>query len=123
MTTTNEMQNMTCAMTIVLKPRLIFRLRNSASSEAPRTTSGVAIGRKIVRLVAVRPRNRCRASAKAIIVPSTVAIRVASTPIFRLLPRAGQTSGPPHGFFHLSRVNPRQAMLDLPESLNEKTSV
>ena len=52
----------------------IRRLRNSASSEAPSTTSGVAIGRKISRLVAARPRNRCRASANAIIVPRTVAI-------------------------------------------------
>jgi hypothetical protein len=52
-----------------------------------------------------------------------VAIRVASRPIFRLLPRAGQTSGAPQGFFHLSRVNPRHAMLDLPELLNEKASV
>ena len=37
------------------------------------TTSGVAIGRKISRLVPARPRNRCRTSANAIRVPSTVA--------------------------------------------------
>ena len=37
------------------------------------TTSGVAIGMKISRLVAARPRNRWRASANATSVPSTVA--------------------------------------------------
>ena len=123
MTTTNEMQNITWAMTMVPKPRLTPRLRNRASSEAPSTTSGVAIGRKMVRFVAVRPRNRCRASAKAIIVPRTVATSVARTPIFRLFARAGQTSGAPHGFFHLSRVKPFQEMFDLPESLNENANV
>ena len=117
------MQNITWAMTMVQKPRLILRLRKRASSEAPRTTSGVAIGRKMVRLVVVRPRNRCRARANAIMVPSTVSARVASRPILRLLPRAGQTSGAPHGFCHFSSVKPFQAMLDLPESLKEKTSV
>ena len=76
-----------------------------------------------MRLVVARPRNRCRARANATIVPSTVATRVASRPILRLLPRAGQTSGAPHGFFQLSSVKPCQAMLDLPESLKEKTSV
>ena len=76
-----------------------------------------------MRLVAVRPRNRCRASAKATIVPSTVAISVASRPIFRLFASAVQTSGAPHGFFHFSRVKPCQARLDLPESLNENTNV
>ena len=37
------------------------------------TTSGIAIGRKISGLVGARPRKRWRTSAKAIIVPSTVA--------------------------------------------------
>ncbi len=57
---------------------------NSASSEEPITTSGVAIGRKISRLVADRPRNRCRTSANATRVPSAVANTVARNPICRL---------------------------------------
>ena len=44
-------------------------------------------------VVAVRPRNRCRASAKATIVPRTVAMTVATRPIFSaLLDRASQRS-------------------------------
>jgi hypothetical protein len=39
------------------------------------------------------------------------------------LPKAVQTSGAPHGFFQLSNVKPFQTRLDLPESLNEKTTV
>ena len=41
------------------------------------TTSGVAIGRKMTRFDAARPRNECRTSANAISVPSTVARIVA----------------------------------------------
>ena len=48
------------------------------------TTSGVAIGRKISRLEAPRPRNECRTRAKAIRVPSTVASIVAVKLIARL---------------------------------------
>ena len=122
-TTTKLMQNMTCAMTMVVVPSARPMFRKSASSDAPSTTSGVAIGRKIVRLVAVRPRNRCRASANATIVPSTVAMTVASSPIFRLFTSAGHTSGAPHGLAHFSVVKPRQLRLDLRESLNEKAKV
>ena len=56
-TTTNEMQNITCAMKIVQKPVATPRLRNSASSDAPSTISGVDIGRKMSRFVAPRPRK------------------------------------------------------------------
>ena len=84
-------------MTIVQKPGSSPMLRNSESSEAPSTTSGVAIGRKISRLVADRPRNRCLASANATIVPSRVAATVASRPILRLFTSAPQTCGAPHG--------------------------
>ena len=78
---------MMCATRIDQKPRLPDRpaLVNSASSEEPITTSGVAIGRKISRLVAARPRNRCRTSANATSVPRTVAPTVARKPICRLV--------------------------------------
>jgi hypothetical protein len=122
-TTTKLMQNMMWAITMVQKPSGTPALRKSASSDAPSTTSGVAIGRKISRLVDARPRNRWRASANAIIVPRTVDARVASAPILRLLTRALQTSGAPHGLDHFSVVKPRQFRLDLPESLNENTNV
>ena len=46
---------------------------NSASSDEPITISGAAIGRKITRLAAERPRNRCRTSANAARVPRIVA--------------------------------------------------
>ncbi len=60
---------------------------------------------KISRLVASRPRNRCRASANAISVPSTVAISVASSAISMLRPTASHMSPGPHGFAQLSSVN------------------
>ena len=50
--------NITCAMKIVPNPVTICRLRNSVSSDAPSTISGVDIGRKISMFVAPRPRNR-----------------------------------------------------------------
>ena len=40
-----------------------------------------------------------------------------------LLPNASQTSCSSQSRSQLSRVNPRQTMLDLPESLNENTIV
>ncbi len=78
---------MMCAIRIDQKPRLPESpaVVNSASSDEPMTTSGVAIGRKISTLVAARPRNRCRTSANAIRVPSTVAPSVARNPICRLV--------------------------------------
>ena len=51
--------------------------RRSEEVAATITTSGVAIGRKISRFEADRPRKECRTSAKAIRVPSTVASTVA----------------------------------------------
>ena len=56
-TTTKLIMNMMCAITIVTKPVATWRLRNSASSEAPSTISGVAIGRKTSMFVAPRPRK------------------------------------------------------------------
>src|SRR5207249_7196509 len=51
-TTAKLMQNITCAIRIVQKPKTTLRLRKSVSSEAPRTISGDDSGRKISRLVA-----------------------------------------------------------------------
>jgi hypothetical protein len=56
-------------------------------------------------------------------VPKTVEIAVAVNPIIKELPSALQTSGAPHGFFHLSNVKPRQIKFVFRESLNEKTKV
>ena len=50
--------NMTWAMKIVANPVTMLRFRNSVRSDAPRTISGVDIGRKISMFVAPRPRKR-----------------------------------------------------------------
>ena len=57
MTTTNDTLNITCAIRIVANPRAKPTEMNSDSSDAPSTTSGVASGMKMKRLVAARPRN------------------------------------------------------------------
>ena len=58
-TTTNEMQNMMCAMRIVPNPSQPPNpaATKRASSEEPITISGVAIGRKISRFMLDRPEN------------------------------------------------------------------
>ena len=56
--TTKLRQNMMCAMRMVVKPKGMRMLRNSVPSEAAMTTSGMAIGRKIIAVVAARPRKR-----------------------------------------------------------------
>ena len=114
---------MTWAITIVQKPGLIRRFRNIARSDAPSTTSGVAIGRNIKRFVVFLPLNLCRPIAKAIIVPKIVASSVEIIPICNELATAVQTCGAPQGFFQLSRVKPFQTKLDLPASLNENANV
>ncbi len=78
-TTTNDMQNSTWAITIVKKPRMPLNpeAMKSASSEDPITISGVAIGRKISTLVLDRPTNWWRTSPNASSVPSSVARIVA----------------------------------------------
>src|SRR5215212_6493974 len=85
-TTTNDRQNNTCAITSVEKPSALSAPTdtNIASRDDPITTSGVAIGRKISRLDDDRPRNEWRTSAKAIRAPSTVAITVEVMPTSRL---------------------------------------
>ena len=122
-TTTKLMQNMMCAITTVQKPSGIRMFRNNANSDEPRTTSGVAMGRKINRLVVDRPRNRCRTSAKAISVPSSVAAAVPTAATTMELTTEPQTSGAPQGFSQLSRVKPCQTRLVRPALLNENTKV
>ena len=63
-------------MTMVQKPGLIRRFKNMANNDAPKTTSGVAIGRKIKRLVVFLPLNLCLPSANAIMVPRIVAATI-----------------------------------------------
>ena len=76
--------NMTWAMKIVQKPsvKTLVMFRKSVRSEAPRTISGVAIGRKTRMFVGPRPRKSCRTIASAMSVPRTAATIVASTPIW-----------------------------------------
>src|SRR5262245_11452599 len=107
-TTTNDRQNITCAISSVQNPTLPPDPldTNNASSDAPSTISGVAIGKKITRLVVDRPRNRCRTIANAIIVPSAVAITVASRPIRRLVLTASHSPYGWHGCSQLFQVNP-----------------
>ena len=93
------------AMRIVIEPEGHAPwLTNRVSRHEPMTTSGVAIGMKMSRFVAARPRNRCRPSAKAIIVPSTVATSEAMSPICRLSPSELQMPGAAHGCSQASSV-------------------
>src|SRR5215203_2460414 len=77
-TTTNEMQNSTWEITRVKNPSALSAPAdtNMARREAPITTSGVAIGRKMIRFEVARPRKVCRTRANAIKVPRTVAMIV-----------------------------------------------
>ena len=59
------------------------RMRKKESSEAPITTSGVAIGITIRKFASRRPKNWWRTRASAIMVPITVEISVASSASLR----------------------------------------
>ena len=62
------------------------------------------------------PRKRCRTIAKAIIVPSTVATTVASSPTCSEVASESQMPGAPHGFCQCLSVGPAlefHVMLDL----------
>jgi hypothetical protein len=111
------------AITTVQKPGAILRFKNIARRDAPNTTSGVAIGKKIRRFVLLRPLNLCLASAKAIMVPRIVANNVEIIPMFKEFTTDAQTCGAPQGFFQLFSVNPCQTRLLLPASLNEYANV
>ncbi len=97
---------MTCAITIVQKPVETPRLRKSVRSDAPSTTSGVVIGRKMKRFVAPRPRKLYRTSASAISVPRIVATSADSSAISMLTRMASPRPGTPKGFSQLSNVKP-----------------
>jgi hypothetical protein len=103
----------------VFNPTLI----NIVRRDAPRTISGVAIGKKINKFVVERPLNLYLPNAKAIKVPRTVAIKVELKPIKNEFPKALQISGAPHGLLHFSKVKPFQIRLVLPLSLNENINV
>ena len=105
------------------KPGVIPRFKNIVSKDAPSTISGVAIGKKISKLVVDRPANLYLPKAKAINVPKIVAKIVEIKPIFNELPSAIQMSGAPHGFFQFFNVKPFQTKLLRPESLNENAKV
>ena len=122
-TTTKEMQNITWAMMVVSSEVFKPTLMNIVRSDAPRTISGVAIGKKIKRFVVERPLNLYLPNAKAINVPKTVATKVELKPIKNEFPSALQISGAPHGLLHFSKVKPFQIRLVLPESLKEKIKV
>ena len=85
-TVTKEMLNATWAMTIVSDAeRGPPAAANRTSSEIPTTISGRDEGNVEQALHrAAGPRKRCRASASASIVPSTVAMSVEMTPTMRL---------------------------------------
>ena len=73
-------------------------MRNKESSDAPITTSGVAIGITIRKFATRRPKKLWRTSASAIIVPRIVEITVASTASFSEVSRASLSSGMPKAF-------------------------
>ena len=85
-----------------------FDAMNRVSSDAPRTISGVAIGRKISRFVDDRPRNRWRTRASAMSVPRTVAMIVEAKAMIRLLVTASPSPGRPSGLSQAPRENCRQ---------------
>ena len=82
--------------------------RKSVSSDAPRTISGVDMGRKTRRFVAPRPAKRWRTIASAMSVPSAVATTVASKPTSIEVMRASWIPRTAFQFTQLSNVNPSQ---------------
>jgi hypothetical protein len=104
-TTTKDRQNRMCATTTVQNPSGTRSVTNNASSDEPITTSGVAIGRKISTFVVDRPRNRCRARANAISVPSTVATSVATRAMPTLIRSAAPMPAAPNGSSQYSSVH------------------
>ena len=96
---------MMCAMRIAVRPAGTPIMRKSVSRLEPMTTSGVAIGMKISRLVGSRPWKRYLPRANAIMVPRTVATSDAVMPIWRLRPTASQIPCAPQGSVHAAVEN------------------
>jgi hypothetical protein len=102
--------NMTWAMKIVQNPswKTAVVLRKSVRSDAPRTISGVDIGRKMRRFVLARPTNWWRTMAIAMSVPSTVATNVASAATSSDVWSAPEIPRTEFQWIQLSNVNPSQ---------------
>ena len=109
-TTMKLTMNMTWAMKIVQKPssKTLVMFRKSVSSDAPRTISGVDIGRKTRTLAEPRPRKSCRTIAIAISVPSIVAASVARRPTWIDVTSASRIPSTASHSSQLSSVNPCQ---------------
>ena len=99
---------------------------NIESSEAPITTSGVAIGITISRLARRLPRKAWRTKAIAIAVPIAVAIRVEKVARRRLVKSASLSSGSEKALVQYSVVKPcsrPKVSLPLGVAPNEKTAM
>ena len=117
-TTTKLMLNMMWAMRIVIalsgKNGGAAIATKSVSNDAPRTISGVAIGRKMNRLVVLRPRKSCRARARAMSVPRIVATIVENNAMIRLIVTALWRPGTEKMLSQASIENPCHTKLLLP---------
>src|SRR5687767_3861798 len=126
-TTTKDRQNITWAITIVTKPRMLSTpaATNIASSDDPMTTSGVAMGRKITRLETDLPWKECLTSANAINVPRMVARTVAVALTARLRRRDSHSPSGSQMLDQFAQVNASKwADADLPDgSLNESATM
>src|SRR3954453_9306644 len=76
MAATNEIENMMCAITIVVKPGPTFSDTNSDSSDAPMMSSGDEIVLNMITLSVPEPRKRKRPSAYPMPVPSAAETRL-----------------------------------------------
>ncbi len=102
------------AMIIVSIPRVSRSDTNSASIDTPSTISGDAIGMKMNRLSAERPRKRKRVSASAIRVPSTVATSVLTAAAMSEFLSASVSSGKSSSRVYHLNVKPSHEKLSRP---------
>lgn len=87
----------------------------------PVTMPGSAIGRTTTNEMASRPKNRCRATAKAISVPSTRAMAVAPRPAFTETQSAARAPSFSQATDHQRKVSPDGGQLALRSGLKELT--
>ena len=99
---TYDTQNMTCAITMVTKPRLTSADTNKVSSEKPSTISGIVSGSTSSVLTKPLPRKRYFTRASDIAVPITTASVVATKAMRMLKRNAAVRSLYLNGFFHAS---------------------
>jgi hypothetical protein len=115
--------NIVWAMRIVAKPVARPIVMKRPSSAAPRTTSGVASGRKTKKSVNARPLKRWRTSASAMNVPSTTASAVDSAAISSEFVSASCRPSTANGLLQWSSVKPSHVRLYRPcGSLNENAT-